>query len=85
MRHTISLRAVAAATVAIAVTAGLAACGGAQVVIQQASPEPIHIGALYNLTGSQASLDGPSLDGARLAVDRINADGGLLGLSLIHI
>jgi branched-chain amino acid transport system substrate-binding protein len=70
---------VAAATVAVALTAGLAACGGAQVVIQQASPEPIHIGALYNLTGSQAPLDGPSLDGARLAVDRINADGGLLG------
>ena len=53
--------------------------GGAQVVTQQKSPEPIHIGAIYNLTGSQAPLSGPSLDGARLAVDRINAAGGLLG------
>jgi len=77
--RTISLRAVAAATVAAALAAGLAACGGAQAVTQQKSPEPIHIGAIYDLTGSQAPLDGPSLDGARLAVDRINAAGGLLG------
>ena len=79
MRRTISLRAAAAATVAAALAAALAACGGAQVMTQQKSPEPIHIGAIYNLTGSQASLDGPSLNGARLAVDRINAAGGLLG------
>ena len=79
MRRTISLRAAAAATVAAALAAGLAACGGAQIVAQQKSPEPIHIGAIYNLTGAQAPLDGPSLDGARLAVDRINTAGGLLG------
>ena len=79
MRRTISLRAAAAATVAAALAAGLAACGGAHVVIQDRSPEPIHIGAIYNLTGAQAPLDGPSLDGARLAVDRINTAGGLLG------
>jgi len=79
VRRTISLRAAAAATVAAALAAGLAACGGAQIVIQRHSPEPIHIGAIYNLTGAQASLDGPSLDGARLAVDRINTAGGLLG------
>ena len=79
MRRTISFRAVAAATVAAALAAGLAACGGAQVAAQQKTPEPIHIGAIYNLAGSQAALDSPSLDGARLAVDRINAAGGLLG------
>jgi branched-chain amino acid transport system substrate-binding protein len=79
VRRTISFRVAAAATVAAALAAALAACGGAQVVTQQTSPEPIHIGVIYNLTGSQAPLDGPSLDGARLAVDRINAAGGLLG------
>ncbi|MCX6374016.1 MAG: ABC transporter substrate-binding protein [Actinobacteria bacterium] len=79
MRRTLRLRTAAAATVAAALATGLAACGGAQVVTQQKSPEPIHIGAIYNLAGSQAALDGPSLDGARLAVDRINAAGGLLG------
>ena len=79
MRHTMSLRVAAAATVAAALAAGLAACGGAQVVTQRKSPEPIHIGVIFNLTGSQAAVDGPSLDGARLATDRINAAGGLLG------
>jgi branched-chain amino acid transport system substrate-binding protein len=43
------------------------------------TPPPVRIGAIYNLTGEQWSLDGPSLEGARLAVDRINAHGGLLG------
>ena len=79
MRRTISFRAVAAATAAAALAAGLAACGGTHVAAQQKTPEPIHIGAIYNLAGSQAALDSPSLDGARLAVDRINAAGGLLG------
>jgi branched-chain amino acid transport system substrate-binding protein len=43
------------------------------------SPPPVRIGAIYNISGDQASLDAPSLDGARLAVDRINAHGGLMG------
>jgi len=77
--RTISLRVAAAAALAAALAAGFAACGSAQVVTQQTTPEPIHIGAIYSLTGAQAPLDGPSLDGARLAVDRINAAGGLLG------
>jgi branched-chain amino acid transport system substrate-binding protein len=47
--------------------------------VATSGPEPIRIGAIYNLTGSQEPLDAPSLDGARLAVDRINAGGGLLG------
>lgn len=41
--------------------------------------ETIKIGALYNLTGGMSSLDGPSLAGAQLAVQQINAAGGLLG------
>ena len=59
--------------------AGLAACGKAEIVARRTSTDPIHIGAIYCLTGTQASLDSPSLDGARLAVDRINSSGGLLG------
>ncbi len=39
----------------------------------------VNIGAIYNTTGSQASLDQPSLQGAKLAVDEINAKGGVLG------
>ena len=40
--------------------------------------EPIRIGALYNLTGGMASIDGPSLSGAQLAAKEINEQGGLL-------
>ena len=58
---------------------GLTACGHAGLGDGSKTPEPIHIGAIYNLSGAQAPLDIPSLDGARLAVDRINTAGGLLG------
>jgi branched-chain amino acid transport system substrate-binding protein len=40
---------------------------------------PIKIGAIFNLTGAQASLDVPSSKGAKLAVKEINAAGGVLG------
>ena len=40
---------------------------------------PITIGAIYNLNGVQSALDIPSSEGARLAVDRANKDGGVLG------
>lgn len=57
-----------AASLALAATLGAAQ-----------AQEPIRIGALYNLTGGMSSLDGPSLKGAQLAVEQINAGGGLLG------
>ena len=82
MSKSTALRAIAAATVATSVVVVAVACGGsapAPSPSASASPAPIRIGAVYDLTGSQASLDAPSLDGARLAVDRINAAGGLLG------
>jgi len=44
-----------------------------------ADPGPVVIGALYNLTGSQAALDLPSSRGAQLAVDEANRTGGVLG------
>ena len=59
----------------LAVTAG---CGD-PAPAAKATPPPVRIGAIYNLTGDQSALDSPSLDGARLAVERINAHGGLLG------
>jgi branched-chain amino acid transport system substrate-binding protein len=40
---------------------------------------PVKIGAVYNVSGSQASLGRPSLNGATLAVEQLNARGGLLG------
>lgn len=41
--------------------------------------EPLVIGAMYNLSGFQAGLDVPSSQGARLAVEQFNRDGGLKG------
>ena len=47
----------------------------------QAGPEgeTVKIGAIYNLVGSQSPLDLPSANGARLAVQEINALGGIDG------
>ncbi len=42
----------------------------------------IKIGAIYNLTGAQASLDAPSANGAKLAIKEINDAGGVLGRNL---
>jgi ABC-type branched-subunit amino acid transport system substrate-binding protein len=42
-------------------------------------PAPVVLGAIYNLTGSQAGLDIPSSRGAQLAVDEVNRGGGVLG------
>ena len=41
--------------------------------------DPIKIGYPANLTGSLASVDGPALNGAKLAAQEINAAGGVLG------
>jgi branched-chain amino acid transport system substrate-binding protein len=42
-------------------------------------PAPVVLGAIYNLTGSQAGLDIPSSRGAQLAVDQANRGGGVMG------
>jgi branched-chain amino acid transport system substrate-binding protein len=47
-----------------------------------AQQEPIRVAALYALTGGLSSLDGPSLNGAQLHVEQINARGGVLGRPL---
>ena len=46
------------------------------------SPKPIKIGAIYNLEGSQASLDTPSAEGAKLALKELNSSGDILGRKL---
>ena len=44
--------------------------------------EPIVVIAAFNLTGGSAVLDAPSYDGALLAAEVINRDGGVLGRPL---
>jgi branched-chain amino acid transport system substrate-binding protein len=45
-------------------------------------PLPVDIGAVYNLSGSQAELDILSSRGALIAVDQMNREGGVLGRSV---
>jgi len=48
-------------------------CGG------KGGGNTIKIGMIYNMTGSQASLDAPSANGAKLAAKEVNTAGGVLG------
>ena len=72
------MRTAATSALVVPLAALLVACSDATVTAKT-TPPPVRIGAIYNLTGDQSALDAPSLDGARLAVDRINAHGGLMG------
>lgn len=53
--------------------------GGMAIWLQAPAPEPIRIGVLHALSGTMATDGRPLVDAARLAVEEINAGGGLLG------
>ena len=57
----------------VAATLLAVGCGG------KGGGTTVKIGMIYNMTGSQASLDAPSANGAKLAAKEINAAGGVLG------
>ena len=59
---------------AIALVGALVSCGNTA-----SGSNVIKLGMLYNMTGSQASLDAPSANGAKLAAKEVNAAGGVLG------
>jgi len=44
--------------------------------------QAVRLGGIFNTTGAQASLDGPTRQGALLAAEQINAAGGVLGRRL---
>ncbi|WP_438431464.1 ABC transporter substrate-binding protein [Gorillibacterium sp. sgz500922] len=60
-------------------TSGTSASEPASSAAAPASGGEIKIGALFNVTGGQASLDGPSLAGFQLAAEELNAKGGING------
>ena len=66
--------------------AGKAALFGATIAAcvagQALAADAIKIGGAFNLTGGQASLDGPAKNGAQMAIDAINAAGGVNGRPL---
>lgn len=61
-------------------------CAAGVLALGFASPvkadDAIAIGGAFNLTGGQASMDGPAKNGAQLAIDAINAKGGVNGKPL---
>ncbi len=70
-----SLRTLITPALAVALTAGLlAACSGGD--------EPIRVGAVYPLSGSQGPGGVEEFHGVQLAADMVNADGGVGGRSI---
>ena len=49
------------------------------ITVLSAQDETIKIGLGFDLTGADSSLDLPASNGAMLAVDEINANGGVMG------
>lgn len=48
-------------------------------LLRPTSQPPVRIGVLHSLTGTMATSERPLVDAVRLAVDEVNASGGLLG------
>jgi len=63
----------------LAVMAGLAIASSSFSSRLAAADDTIKIGAPFNVTGAQSSVDSPALNGAKLKVKEINDAGGVLG------
>ena len=55
---------------------------GAWLYLRPREAAPVRIGVLHSLTGTMAASEKPVVDALRLAVEQINARGGLLGQRL---
>ena len=71
-----------AATAAPAETTAPSATAAAGDTTVAASADPIVIGAAVDLTGNMAPFDAPALAAEKLTIERINAEGGILGRQL---
>jgi urea transport system substrate-binding protein len=67
------------------VTLALLAAGWAFLTRPPATREPIVVGVLHALTGTMAVSEAPVVAATRLAVDEINAAGGLLGWPVLLV
>ena len=63
----------------VGIAAGTALVLSASLVPFAAAQETIKIGGGFALTGAESSLDVPAYNGATLAVEEINAAGGING------
>ncbi len=89
MQRLMSRRAGGASLVAVLLTVAVAACGSQDAskptTTSQAAPGlkgTVTIGAVLPLTGDNATLGADQQRGVELAVDRVNASGGVLGKRL---
>lgn len=57
----------------------LAAAAGTPLVARAASSEPVKLGLLHSLTGTIAIAEASLVDAEKLAIDEINASGGIMG------
>ena len=67
------------AQLAAVLLAVLILLAGALLWLQPKAPLPIRVGVLHALTGPMATSEQPLVDAVRLAVEELNAQGGLLG------
>lgn len=74
------MRKLAGVATLVAVVTGLAACGTDDEGGSGSNPDQIVIGSIHPLTGSLAGVGQLMDDGAKLAVEDINADGGIEAL-----
>ena len=80
MRNWKRLTSVALAAMVMATV--LSGCGGNE---QKEAADVIKIGASFELTGNVANYGKSILSGAKLAVDEVNATGGVLGKQLVVV
>ncbi len=67
-------------SVCLLLTLAVAGCSGPAGPVQEGGD--IILGGVFNLEGSQREIDFPAYRGAQLALDEINASGGVLGRNL---
>ncbi len=80
------LRKAAALAVTAAMCASLAACGGSSSSTDSAEGEStVTVGLLHSMTGSMAISEQSVLDAEKLAIEEINAAGGVNGCTIEYI
>lgn len=57
--------------------------GAEEEVVAEECAEPILVGAAMAQTGFMAPFDAPALETARIAIDQVNAEGGILGCEVV--
>lgn len=76
----------AAAAVAVATVAVSAAgCGGDAQEPAAADEDTVKVGILHSMTGTMAMAEMPMIDATQMAIDEINAAGGVLGKQIEYI